>query len=598
MEERELRALVGQVKAGTLSRRRFVRTMLGLGLTAPMAAQMLASAGVAQAQTKWTFNPTKRGGGGPVRALWWQAPTLLNPHFANGTKDQDACRIFYEPLASYDPDGNVIPVLAAETPSLQNGGVAKDGLSVTWKLKKNVVWHDGKPFTADDVVFNWEYVMDPGTAAVTIGPYRDIVRIDKLDSHTVKIVFKSPTPFWSAPFCGAANGVIIPKHLFQAFKGDKSREAPNNLKPVGTGPYKFIDFKPGDTVRGEINPNYHVPNRPFFDQVEMKGGGDAVGAARAVIQTGEYDYAWNMQVEDEILKRMEQGGRGRADIVSGGNIEHIQVNTTDPWTEVDGERSSAKTKHPTLSDPAVRQALNLLVDRGSVQEEIYGRTGIATANFVNAPSRFVSKNTKWEFNVDKANSSLEAAGWKRGSDGVRAKDGKKLKFVYQTSINNPRQKTQQIVKQACAKAGIELELKAVTANVFFSSDPANPDTYSHFYTDLQMYTTTMTQPDPQRFMDQFTSWEVSAKDNKFALTNKTRWRNEEYDKTWKAAETEMDPVKRAALFIKMNDLVIQNVVVIPVVFRPRVAAISNRLRDAVQSGWDSDFWALAYWSKA
>jgi peptide/nickel transport system substrate-binding protein len=229
--------------------------------------------------------------------------------------------------------------------------------------------------------------------------------------------------------------------------------------------------------------------------------------------------------------------------------------------------------------------LNLLVDRGSVQEEIYGRTGIATANFVNAPSRFVSKSMKFEFNVDKANQILESAGWKRGGDGVRAKDGKKLKFVYQTSINNPRQKTQQIVKQACAKTGIELELKAVTANVFFSSDPANPDTYSHFYTDLQMYTTTMTQPDPQRFMDQFTSWEVSAKDNKFALTNKTRWRNEEYDKMWKAAEHEMDPVKRAALFVKMNDLVIQNVVVIPVVFRPRVAAISNRLRDAVQSGW-------------
>jgi peptide/nickel transport system substrate-binding protein len=193
---------------------------------------------------------------------------------------------------------------------------------------------------------------------------------------------------------------------------------------------------------------------------------------------------------------------------------------------------------------------------------------------------------------------LESAGWKRGGDGIRAKDGKKLKFVYQTSINAPRQKNQQIVKQACAKAGIDLELKAITANVFFSSDPANPDTYSHFYTDLQMYTTTMTQPDPQRFMDQFTSWEVSSKDNKFALTNKTRWRNEEYDRTWKAAEAEMDPVKRAALFVKMNDLVIQNIVVIPVVFRPRVAAISNRMRDVVQSGWDGDFWALPYWSKA
>jgi peptide/nickel transport system substrate-binding protein len=596
MDEGELKTLLDEVKSGRLSRRRFVQTMVGLGLTAPMAAHLLASAGVAQAQTKWTFNPTKRGGGGIVKTLWWQAPTLLNPHFANGTKDQDASRIFYEPLAAYDPDGNLVPVLAAEVPNPQNGGVSKDGLSVTWRLKKNVVWHDGKPFTADDVVFNWEYALDPGTAAVTIGQYRDISRIDKLDSHTVKLSFKTPTPFWSAAFCGPT-GMIIPKHLFQAFKGDKSREAPTNLKPVGTGPYRFVDFKPGDIVRGELNPTYHVPNRPFFDHIEMKGGGDAVSAARAVIQTGEFDYAWNMQVEDEILKRLEQGGRGRADIVSGGNIEHIQLNNTDPWTEVDGERSSIKTKHPTLSDPAVRQALNVLVDRGSVQEEIYGRTGIATANFVNAPARYVSKNTKWEFNVDKANQILDAAGWKRGSDGIRAKDGKKLKFLYQTSINAPRQKNQAIVKQACAKAGIEVELKSVTANVFFSSDPANPDTFPHFSADLQMFTTTMTQPDPQRFMDQFVSWEVASKENKWAGRNPTRWRNEEYDRAWKAAEAEMDPVKRAALFIKMNDLIIQNIVVIPVVFRPRVAAVSNRMRDVVQSGWDGDFWALAYWSK-
>src|SRR5437899_2908705 len=375
MEERELRASIEQVRVGTLSRRRFVQAMVGLGLTAPMAAQMLASAGVAQAQTKTTYKPTNRGGGGALRVLWWQGATLLNPHFAVGTKDQDGSRIFYESLAVWDPEGNLVPVLAAEVPSLQNGAVARDGRSVTWRLRKNVQWHDGKPFTADDVVFNWEYVMDSATAAVTVGQYRDITRIEKLDSHTVKLVFKSPMPFWSAAFCGPS-GMIIPRHLFQAYKGDKSREAPTNVKPVGTGPYRFVDFKPGDIVRGELSPSYHVPNRPFFDQIEMKGGGDAPSAARAVLQTGEFDYAWNMQVEDEQLKRWEQGGKGRADIVSGGNIEHIQLNTTDPWTEVDGERSSTKTRHPVLSDPAVRQALNVLVDRGSVQEEIYGRTGV------------------------------------------------------------------------------------------------------------------------------------------------------------------------------------------------------------------------------
>jgi peptide/nickel transport system substrate-binding protein len=592
MQERELRAMIDEVKSGRLSRRSFVQTMVGLGLTAPLAAQMLTSAGVAQAQGKLTYKPTKRGGGGALKVLWWQGATLLNPHFAVGTKDQDGSRIFYEPLASWDPDGNLAPILAAEIPSVQNGGVAKDGKSVTWKLKKGVTWHDGKPFTADDCLFTWEYCADPATASVSIATYKDI-KVDKVDSHTIKVTFAKPTPFWADPFVGV-RGMIIPRHLFEAYKGGKSREAPTNLKPVGTGPYRFVDFKPGDIVRGELNPTYHMPNRPFFDTIEMKGGGDAVSAARAVIQTGEFDYAWNMQVEDDILKRMEQGGKGKASIVAGGNIEHIQLNSTDPWKEVDGERSSAKTTHPFLGDPAVRQALNLLVDRAAVQEQIYGRTGIATANFLNQPERFQSKATKYEFNVDKAGQILEAAGWKKGSDGIRAKDGKKLKVVYQTSINAPRQKTQAIVKQAAAKAGIEMELKSVTASVYFSSDVANPDTYSHFYTDIQMYTTTMTQPDPELFMNQFTSWEVASKDNKWQGRNITRWKNAEYDKLYRAAESELDPVKRAALFIKMNEMVIQNVVVIPVVFRPRVAAVSNRMQ-VEQSGWDSDFWNLPNW---
>ena len=592
MEEHELRHMIGQVKAGILSRREFVQAMVALGLTAPLAGQMLASAGVAQAQSKMSYKPTKRGGGGALKALWWQGATLLNPHFAVGTKDQDGSRIFYEPLASWDPDGNLSATLAAEIPSTQNGGVSKDGKTVTWRLKKGVAWHDGKPFTADDCVFTWEFAADPATASVSIGSYKD-VKVEKVDSHTIKVTYQKPTPFWADPFCGV-RGMVIPKHLFEAFKGAKSREAPNNLKPVGTGPYRFVDFKPGDVVRGELNPNYHMPNRPFFDTVEMKGGGDAISAARAVIQTGEFDYAWNMQVEDEILKRLEQGGKGKADIVTGGNIEHIQLNNTDPWKEVDGERSSIKTRHPFLTDPAVRQAMTLLVDRASVQEQIYGRTGVATANFLNAPERFRSKSNRFEFNVEKAAQILEAAGWKKGSDGIRAKGGVRLKVVYQTSINAPRQKTQAIVKQACAKAGIDVEVKAVTASVYFSSDAANPDTYTHFYTDIQMYTTTMTMPDPELFMNQFTSWEIASKDNKWQGRNVTRWRSEEYDKLYKAAEAEMDPVKRAALFIKMNYMVVQNAVVIPVVQRPRVAAVSNRLR-AEQSGWDSDFWALHSW---
>src|SRR5438093_4673595 len=279
MNEQQLRGLIASVRAGRLSRRSFLRKMLALGLTAPLASQMLAYAGVARAQPGFQYKPTKRGGGGPLKLLWWQGATLLNPHFATGTKDQEGSRIFYEPLAGWDNDGNLIPILAAEAPSLANGGLAKDGKSVTWKLKKNVQWHDGKPFTADDVVFNWEYAADPASACTTSGTYKDI-KVDKVDSHTVKITSPKPTPFWADPSLGV-RGMTIPKHLFEGFKGAKSREAPANLKPVGTGPYRFADFKPGDLVKGELNPTYHMPNRPHFDTIEMKGGGDANSAARA-----------------------------------------------------------------------------------------------------------------------------------------------------------------------------------------------------------------------------------------------------------------------------------------------------------------------------
>src|SRR5918994_1073213 len=180
--------------------------------------------------------------------------------------------------------------------------------------------------------------------------------------------------------------------------------------------------------------------------------------------------------------------------------------------------------------------------------------------------------------------SLITAGKSRGGATVCVKDGKRLRFVYQTSINAPRQKTQAIVKQACAKAGIEVELKSVVASVFFSSDAANADTYSHFYTDIQMYNTELGAPDAQLIMRQFVSWDVASKETKWAGRNITRWRNEEYDKLWKGAESEMDPVKRAAMFIRMNDLLIQNVVVIPIVWRTGVGAANARLRLTL-SGW-------------
>ncbi|MDR6870563.1 peptide/nickel transport system substrate-binding protein [Bosea sp. BE125] len=587
--------MVQNLKEGRLSRRSFIQKMAAFGIGAPIASQILAWNNVAMANATLEYKPTKAGGGGPLKLLLWQAPTLLNPHFASGTKDQIASRIFYEPLAGWDKEGNLIPQLAAAIPSKENGGLSEDGTSVTWKLKPGVKWHDGKPLTADDVVFTWEYAADPATAAYTTGAYKDI-KVEKVDDLTIKVIFSKPTPFWADPFVGVA-GMIIPKHHFAEYKGAKSREAPANLKPVGTGPYKFADFKPGDILAGTRNEDYHVKNQPHFDTLEVKGGGDAVSAARAVLQTGEYDYAWDTLVEDEVLKRLETGGRGKISAAPAGDVEFITLNTTDPWTEVDGERSSVKTKHPTLSDPAVRQAINLLIDRDSIQKFIYGRGGVATASFVNEPKQFKSQKLKYEFSIEKANKILDEAGWKKGADGVREKDGKKLKFVFQTSINAPRQKVQAIVKQACQRAGIELELKSVTASVFFSSDVANPDTYTKLYVDMEMYTTTQPQPDPERFLNQFTSWEIANKENKWLGRNVSRYSDPAADEAYKAAQKELDPAKRAALLIKVNEIFCEANVILPVLSRTKVVAAAQSLAHD-HSGWDVDTWNLAAWYRS
>jgi peptide/nickel transport system substrate-binding protein len=589
MTEAHLRQLIDDVRQGRLSRRGFIGRLAAVGVGVPMASVLLADAGLAQTLSP-PYKPTRRGGGGPLRVLFWQGPTQLNPHFATGTKDSEGSNIFYENLARWDADGVLQPRLAAEIPSRENGGVGGDGHSVTWKLKRGVTWHDGAPFTADDVIFNWRFATDPATAAVTAGAYKDL-KLEKIDSHTVRVVFDRPTPFWPGTYTTVQQ---IPRHLFEPYLGARSREAPANLKPVGTGAFRFVDFKPGDLVRGELNPNYHVPNQPHFDTIELKGGGDATSAARAVLQTGEFDFAWNLQVEDDILKRLEAGGKGRVMTAPGGALEFIELNTTDPWTEVDGERAHASTRHPVWQHAAVRQAFGLLIDRASIQQFVYGRLGVATATIVNNPARFRSPNVRGEYNVEKANALLEQAGWKRGPDGIRARDGRKLKLVFQTSINSPRQKVQSIVKQACAQAGIELELKTVTASVFFGADVANPDTNTKFWCDMQMFQFTMGPPDPQRFMDRYTSWELSTKANKWQGRNYTRWRNDEFDRLWHAAENELDPVKRVALFVRMNDMVCADGYMHPLLFRPAVSGVGNKLQ-ATLTGWGNDMGAVGSW---
>jgi peptide/nickel transport system substrate-binding protein len=544
-------------------------------------------------------SPGKRGGGGTLKLLYWQAPTVLNTHLAQGTKDQDASRVVYEPLATIDGDGKFIPILAAEIPSQANGGLSADQKVVTWKLKPGVKWSDGTPFTAKDVVFTYQYVIDEKTGATTTGDYKSIDKVEAVDDTTVRITFKEAQAGWYIPFVGGYRGTILPQHIFSAGKGEAAKNFPANLQPVGTGPYRVVQggFKPGDSVTYEINPNYRDANAPFFDRVDWKGGGDATSAARAVIQTGDYDYGWNLQVEAAVLNQLQQtGARGEVFTIISPNCERLIINFSDPNKEVDGQRSEKNTPHPFLTDKAVRQAMALACDKKTIVDVGYGAGGAIADNILYTPAQFNSPNNKSEFNLDKANQVLDQAGWAKSGQ-YRAKNGVQMSLVYYTTVNTVRQKTQQIVKDAWEKIGIKTELKSADAAVFFSSDLGNTDTAAKCYVDVEMFTNGNSTPEPFAYMEDLTTDKIAQKSNQWAFGNYGRWSNKDYDATIDQLEKELDPQKRAQLFIKANDIMVQDYAQIPLVYRQSVSCKAKTLQIGPSTAWDCESWNIANWVK-
>ena len=538
-----------------------------------------------------------------MKLLFWQAVTILNPHLSQGTKDYMAARISTEPLITIDNDGKIFPVLAAEVPSSQNGDLAPDGRSVTYKLKPGVKWADGQPFSADDVVFTHQFIADPTSSAVTAGNYANIDKVEAPDPGSVKITFKEPTGGWYVPFAGT-NGQILPKHLMKDFIGAKSREAPLNTKLVETGPYMVEDFKPGDLVVYKANPNYRDAAKLGFERIEIKGGGDAVSAARAVFQTGEMDYAWNLQVEWPVLQEIMAGGKGDLLTGLGGGVEQIYFPFADTTKETNGERGAPGTQHPILKDIKVRQAMALAIDRATMVKQLYGETGAETSNVLTTPSNLASKNTRAVFDIDAANKLLDDAGYKRGPDGIRmTPDGVRMKVVYQTSINSLRQKEQAIVKDGWQKIGIETELKSIDAGVYFSSDPGNPDTYAHFSADVNMFTNSFGSPFPVNYMktyytgsDPSRTW--GQKSNNWSGANFLKWKNDEYDKRFDQVLVELNPQKAAEMWQQLNDLVINDYADIPLVDRRSAAGKAKGLTGPDLRAFDDVTWNIGEWKKA
>jgi peptide/nickel transport system substrate-binding protein len=612
-----VRALYNAFVQGQIDRRTFVTRLSALGLGTAMTV-FLANQGAAAQGASPEASPAaspvagggerpaagtenqERGAGPALSIIQWQAPTILSPHVSSGVKDFLAATLVLEPLIHYLPDSTLVPNLLTEIPSVENGGLSEDLTEVTLRLLPDVLWSDGEPFTAEDVVFTINWVLDPENASVSFGTYEAIESAEAVDEQTVHVTFSAPNPFWVEPFAGTSTGFVYPKHILEA-----GPEAHNQFlsNPIGTGPYVVDSFSPNDQVTYSINENYREPTKPFFSTVNLKGGGDAAAAGRAVLQTGEYHFAWNLQIEPDVLETMigDESGPGVLVAYPGANVERFNFNFTDPWTEVNGQRSEASTSHPFFTDDAVREAISTAIDRQQIADAFYGFGQSPAVNAVYGDPRIASENTSWEYNPEKAAQILEDAGWVMEGD-VRAKDGVELRIVYATSVNAVRQKTQAVIKSNLEAIGIAVQLEQVDAGIYFDASPGTEQNIYHFYWDVNMYQSVPTSTRPIAYMEAWYAGEDNSnfaqEANQWNAENTQRWANEEFDAAYEQALTEPDPEVLADLFIKMNDLVINNHVIVPlvVVGSPRGASRALRQENLALAPFSYDYWNIANWN--
>ena len=540
----------------------------------------------------------ERGADGHVNVIYWQAPSILNPYLSGGTKDVESSSLVIEPLARHDQTGAMVPWLVEEIPTVANGGVSEDLKSITWKIKPGILWSDGTPFTSADVVFTYDYCTHPEGGCAQSAKFEGVSKVEAVDPMTVKISFADAKPNPYLPFVGAQSP-ILQAAQFKDCMGTKAPECTSaNFGPIGTGPFKVTEFKTNDVISLVANPNYRDPAKPRFATMTLKGGGDAEGAGRAVLETGEFDYAWNLQLAPSVIDQMAAAGKGQAVSAFGTLVERIEVNLTDASPSLpEGERSTTKHPHPFLTDPAVRKALSMAIDRELLVEVGYGRAGRPTCDLVPGPEIYAAKNTScFAQDIAGANKLLDEAGWVKGGDGIRAKNGVKLSMVYATSTNAVRQDFQALIKQWWSEIGVAAELKNASASVFFGGDPGSPDTFQKFYADVEMYANNFDGTDPEAYLSAYTCNKIPRPESQWQGENINRICSPEYEAMIVELGRTADLEKRRELAVKMNNfLTVDNNYIIPLVDRGRVSAHSNTLGGVILNTWDSELWNAADW---
>lgn len=534
--------------------------------------------------------------------LYWQAPTLPFPYQASGFKDRDAGAITLEPLVVIDPDGNLVPRLAEEIPTVENGGISQDGLTVTWRLRDNLRWSDGSALTADDVVFTWVYCTTEGIGCLSAHTFRAFASVEAVNDREVAFTLgqKARDP---VIILAGTDVPIINKAQFEDCIAEATPNCDEQHRvPIGSGPYRIVEFEPNDRAVFERNPHYWG-GRPYFDRVELIGGGDAESAAQAVLVDSTADYAWNLQVTRAQLILWLGNGLGELVTAFASDVERIAVNQTNPHTDIEDNRSEylgGQNPHPFLTFTPIRQAMSMAIDRQRIVDDLYGSAGTATCNLVTAPAQFVSESNDdcLVQDIEGANALLDENGVvDTDGDGVREYNGVPLSITYQTTANAVREGTFALIQGWWAEIGIESTLITHDASIFFGGNPAeHTESYRRFFADVQMYTTG-SGLDPQGYLSTYQCDHIQSRENMWAEENIIRLCNPTYDSVVGELRDGQPDSEREAILRALNDALVRPAYEIPLVRRGLVSAKANALQGVRMNAWDSELWNIAEWHR-
>lgn len=416
-----------------------------------LLAALLLAAGCTK-QTTTTNTGSAPSGGGVLRVGNWAEPTSLNPLLVTSQAETFLSSLAFDQLVTIDDKQRDIPDLAAQVPTEQNGGISKDGLTITYKLRRNVKWQDGVPFTSADVKFSWQAVMNPNNNVVERNGYDVVSSVDTPDPYTV--VFHLKHKF--APFVDTVFGEsdepfgIVPKHLLDKYP-DINR-VPFNQQPVGTGPFKVAEWVHGDHITYVANPGY-FRGAPKLKRIIVKTIPDA-NTTEAELRSHDIDFANDIATANLAHLR---GTPGIVTLVPKGPA----------YFSID-----LNTKRPPLDDLRVRRALAYGIDEKRIVDTLtYGTATLARAADLSPFYWAYDPNVMhYPYDPQKADQLLDQAGWKRGAAGTRVKNGQQLalQLAYGQGNTTARQMGVQI-QSDLRQIGVDVQIKTYNYTVFYAT---------------------------------------------------------------------------------------------------------------------------------